>query len=386
MLAEGDFQPTEAAYFCERQVENYRKAVITFFRTAKPYRYLKLSNILYGEIKTFDPDEIITANIREETNPLSAELAINTLGFRLHSNDARFNIMQPTGVYKLLQQLQPLKVWLNEGNAQRQMGLYYFGDGRDYEIGVWLVGAGGSGAAYSTNSYGSGTKYAIATGGASGYPFAILKRVTPGDVIPIVIGAGGASVSTPGLGRSESLAGIDGGSTAFDAGVVPGGKGGTTRGAQNLTFVVGGQYASPIINTDSHVAEAPSMGTGMSSAGFGEDTLAARHTQFNDIKNPFNFLRMLGAGGYAGSRMTNATIFYQTGATLDDGLKSGGGKVTLVTGTTGEPATAEPGTSPGSGGGAAVCTSTNSGTTWSGVATSGRGADGAALIYVRRIA
>ena len=88
-----------------------------------PHNYQ--SYILYGEIKTFSPDEIISANVREAVNPLSAELVINTLGFRVHSNDARFNIMQPTGVYRLLQQLQPLKVWLNAGNSQKPMGVYY---------------------------------------------------------------------------------------------------------------------------------------------------------------------------------------------------------------------------------------------------------------------
>ncbi|MGE4549179.1 MAG: hypothetical protein AB7C89_06470, partial [Intestinibacillus sp.] len=52
----------------------------------------------------------------EEIDPISATLSINTLDFRLHSTDAEFSIVNPQGVYRFLQQRQPVEVY-DEGHA-----------------------------------------------------------------------------------------------------------------------------------------------------------------------------------------------------------------------------------------------------------------------------
>lgn len=123
LLLDKDFTPDRAVYFCEGQVNDYRKVVVTFNSTNRPYRYLKVSEIKYGVLRVFGSDEILSANILEEVDPISAELSINTLDFKVHTND--FSILDPQGAYTLLQKKQPVDVAEYVGGVKKNMGRYY---------------------------------------------------------------------------------------------------------------------------------------------------------------------------------------------------------------------------------------------------------------------
>ncbi len=104
LLSDMNFNPSRTVYFADNVIENYKKIVITFYSTNKPYRYLKLVQLDFGQIKLFSDDDLISANILEEVDPISAELRINTLNFTLYSENAEFSILNPEEVFKLLQQ------------------------------------------------------------------------------------------------------------------------------------------------------------------------------------------------------------------------------------------------------------------------------------------
>lgn len=125
LLADEDFYPTGWQYSAVHTVENYNKLEITFYSTSIPFRYLKLQKINYGLYREFRSDEIIDACVMEEIDPISAELSINTLNFRLHSPDAEFNILNPQGVYTLLQQRQPLVVIERIDGIAKPLGTFF---------------------------------------------------------------------------------------------------------------------------------------------------------------------------------------------------------------------------------------------------------------------
>lgn len=127
LISNADFMPNNYKYVCNNIVENYKKIVVTFYSTNKPFRYLKLYKILYGAEKVFEGDNLINANILEELDLLSSEISINTLDFTVYSADDEFNIINPKGFYSLLQQRQKLQVTesiLNE-NKEKNMGTFY---------------------------------------------------------------------------------------------------------------------------------------------------------------------------------------------------------------------------------------------------------------------
>ena len=127
LLKDLDFTPDIYKYICKGVVENYGKIIITFYSTNNPYRYLKLYKILYGAEIVFEGDNLMSANILEETDLLSSEISINTLDFKAYSEDDDFNIINPQGFYRLLQQRQKLEAtetFVKEEKV-KYMGTFY---------------------------------------------------------------------------------------------------------------------------------------------------------------------------------------------------------------------------------------------------------------------
>lgn len=108
------YSPDSANYFASALVENYRKIVFIFWGTSLPNRYLKLTEIKFGQVKIFDDDSIIDATILEEIDPTGSELSINTLEFTAYATD--FSLLDPNGVYTALQQKQTIKTKINGEN------------------------------------------------------------------------------------------------------------------------------------------------------------------------------------------------------------------------------------------------------------------------------
>lgn len=146
LLSDVNFSPDSTVYFVDNAIEGYKKIVVTFYSTNKPYRYLKLSQLDFGQIKLFTGRDLISANVLEEIDPISSELRINTLNFTLYSGDAEFSILNPLGIFSRLQQRQPLKVFEYLDGVKKGMGTYYLDEWEnedEYNInmtGIDLVG------------------------------------------------------------------------------------------------------------------------------------------------------------------------------------------------------------------------------------------------------
>lgn len=127
LINDTDFYPDNFKYVCNNVVENYKRIVIIFYSTNNPYRYIKLYNIQYGADKTFEGENLMSANILEELDLLSSEVSINTLDFTVYSEEDEFNIINPTGFYSLLQERQAFKVKevLLKQNKEIDMGTFY---------------------------------------------------------------------------------------------------------------------------------------------------------------------------------------------------------------------------------------------------------------------
>ncbi len=128
IISSKDFTPNNYYYVCNDNVEKYKKIIVTFYSTNNPYRYLKIYQILYGANKIFDKGMLQTAKILEEVDILSSELTINTLDFSIYSDDDEFNVVNPQGVYKLLQKRQRLIITLTKDGIDKEMGIFYLDD------------------------------------------------------------------------------------------------------------------------------------------------------------------------------------------------------------------------------------------------------------------
>lgn len=104
-LAEQEFTPDNAFYFCQKKVDNYNKIVITFYSLNMPKNRLKLRVIDYGYGTFFCGDELRGVKLIQEINPISTQISINTADFTLDSlrSDMEYSF----------QQKQPLSIFFN---------------------------------------------------------------------------------------------------------------------------------------------------------------------------------------------------------------------------------------------------------------------------------
>jgi hypothetical protein len=111
LICSDDYYPTSTEFSTGKTVNNFQRIVITFYTTSKPFRYLRLQGIDFGELVYFTPDMIQTAEVVEECDMIGAEARIDTFELGLFSNNTDFSILNPAGEYASLTQHQPLAVY-----------------------------------------------------------------------------------------------------------------------------------------------------------------------------------------------------------------------------------------------------------------------------------
>nr|DAE22636.1 MAG TPA: hypothetical protein [Siphoviridae sp. ct5co22] len=101
-LASQVFTPDSANYFCEKTVSAFNRVDISLDKTSLPLRRARLDQIVFGIIREFRGNEIGSVTIKQEVDPISAELAINYLDWMLRSNSDTeyiFQLKQPVETY-----------------------------------------------------------------------------------------------------------------------------------------------------------------------------------------------------------------------------------------------------------------------------------------------
>ena len=240
-------------------------------------------------------------------------------------------------------------------------GAYTFQVDFDGELGAYMIGGGGSGCSYYTTSGG----YWTASGGASGYGKNIILNVSKGDIINIVVGAGGERV----VDRSS---GTDGGTTSVNGITVNGGRGGRTQLSYEYP-VTGGQ--GPGINIDPNGIKLYGsyvwISTLIGSANWAIQGYIGTAQTPSESQNQFDktMVSLCAGGNAAYNNNPGSTNIATLILPMPDGTKGGNGYTTEKSGIIdGADATGN-----GNGGGGVV--SSNMGT------YSGKGSDGAVYLY-----
>jgi len=128
LISEATYAPDSAEYAISGAFEDFKRVVLTFYGTSRPYRYLRVQGVDFGALLTLEGASIKGARVVEECDPLSAELRANALELQLHSDDAQFSILNPEGHYAALATFQPLNVYEMVDSAQRFIGMYFVTD------------------------------------------------------------------------------------------------------------------------------------------------------------------------------------------------------------------------------------------------------------------
>ncbi len=125
LLADRDFSPDRMTYFCDCQVENYGKVVITVGSMSAARRFLRCVFILFGVMEVIDGRRVEKAELTEELDPIALTLPIQTMLLSFFTAGGRFSLLDPSGAYRLFQWKQRLTAYATVDGARKPLGVYY---------------------------------------------------------------------------------------------------------------------------------------------------------------------------------------------------------------------------------------------------------------------
>lgn len=125
LLQDRDFIPDSLEYFCECQVENYGKVIVTIPSMAAAHRFLRCAFLLFGATEIIDWRRVQKASLLEEISPVSLTLPVSTLNLSFFTPGGRFSLLNPSGAYRLFQWKQQVTAYASLEGEKRYMGVYY---------------------------------------------------------------------------------------------------------------------------------------------------------------------------------------------------------------------------------------------------------------------
>jgi hypothetical protein len=99
---------TEIIHQAIGQLYGYKKLVITVKKWSKPYRRARILEVDFGIVKIYTDDNLIRLNLVEDLDLTSGQIPSAEFRFEVDNADRAFNILNPTGFYKYLQERQSI--------------------------------------------------------------------------------------------------------------------------------------------------------------------------------------------------------------------------------------------------------------------------------------
>ena len=110
--------------------EKYRKLEIIFTKTNKPKRRIRVVEVVFGYLRAFNNDDIVSLDVDYETSLYGNTLPTNRLSLTIDNSDRRYNIINPTGIYRYLQKGQGINASVLVGGNRVQLGRFFFDNSR----------------------------------------------------------------------------------------------------------------------------------------------------------------------------------------------------------------------------------------------------------------
>lgn len=125
-LAQKVFQVSGPMLAADMPVDGYNKVVVGFLSTPVPYRRIKLYSFLFGIIQRFDADTLVTATLSAGCSAACESVPSAELTFTFDNRSRRYNMINPQGIYKYLQDGQVIETGMSIDGERVETGRFYF--------------------------------------------------------------------------------------------------------------------------------------------------------------------------------------------------------------------------------------------------------------------
>ncbi|MEG2740481.1 hypothetical protein [Clostridium sp.] len=120
---------TQVRFVIETPLYLYKKILIKIKKWCKSYRRAKVLGIDFGVVRVYDDNNLINANLIQELDLTSSNIIPDEFKFVVYNNNREFNILNPQGFYRFLQQRQQvlceIGTELNGSFEYCKMGTYW---------------------------------------------------------------------------------------------------------------------------------------------------------------------------------------------------------------------------------------------------------------------
>lgn len=125
-LEQREFTVTGPFLAADMPVDGYDKVVVEFLETPVPYRRIKLYSFLFGIVQRFDPSAVVSATFTFGASVDCSAIPSRQMVFTFDNQDRKYNFLNPSGLYKYLQDGQEIQADLQINGAPVDMGRHYY--------------------------------------------------------------------------------------------------------------------------------------------------------------------------------------------------------------------------------------------------------------------
>lgn len=124
-LAGRIYYPDSTECFCENQVENFGRIEIRFEKTRLPMQRIILAYIRYGLEINWNSNDIMSAELVEESDITGASIPIGTANVKIIDTNGAFSLMNKSGIWRSIQREQPAKITEYVNGMRMDCGEFY---------------------------------------------------------------------------------------------------------------------------------------------------------------------------------------------------------------------------------------------------------------------
>lgn len=121
------YEPDSVDFYARNLVSNYGRIEIEFYKTL-PYHYVKLYGIEYGVVVTWGEEDIKSASLTEEIDPVSSTLKYNKLSFQFVDKSNEFSLSDSGGLHRSLQRKQHIAPYEIVNGQRVLLGRYFLSE------------------------------------------------------------------------------------------------------------------------------------------------------------------------------------------------------------------------------------------------------------------
>ena len=97
-------------YTFSTPIDDFYKIELEFLKMRIPNRRARLQEVMFGLVKTYTSDDIISSVQSSDVDIVASKLPLETFKVEVNNIDKSYNVDNPTGIYKYIEEQQPVAV------------------------------------------------------------------------------------------------------------------------------------------------------------------------------------------------------------------------------------------------------------------------------------